>query len=512
MSITRRNFLKWSGAAILAGLAAYSGCRLQSGGSQVPEDVDLEQVRDVIVVGAGISGLVTAYLLSLSGRRVTVLEASDRPGGRVHTHRWPNGQTSELGFEEFFDRNVDSDVWWLASELGLTEDIMTYPGSVGAYLRDKFVPPRSWESWVRALPWQDSTVDAAEYLEMSENISSRIGYLWEPGREDDYLAYDHQSMSDWILENYDTSGRGEIEWVMNIFLKAGFGVPADRVSAAYGIGSYWVWYNSQAFHLQHGNDQLVHRLVDRLPAETLNLESPVTSLRHTGDGEKVEVKFQTEGTARTLSADVVVTTVPHTLVPGIVPELPEARTKSLSMLEHSKVIRTDYQFSERTWQTEYGFYGLGIYTDQTAAWIGDLGSRGHDTGVLAGYVNEPESSEHWVDMDTEFVPHALLSEDAGRPIANRVLGELERVWPGLERSLIETRVSQVPYYGPVHPPRYVSEGFYSLNQEPFGRILFAGDWVYGFGASDAIGRARDVATLLTQKGPSAGLGARRRVL
>ena len=497
MRITRRTFLKWSGAAMLAGLAAYSGCSFKSRGRQVPDDIDLRRVKDIIVVGAGLSGLVTAYLLSRSGKRVTVLEANDHPGGRVHTHRWPNGQTSELGFEEFYDRDVDSDVWWLASELGLTQDIRPYSASIGAYLRDRYVPPKPWESWVRALPWQNSRVDAAEYLEMSEIISSRIGYLWELGREDDYLKYDHQTMSEWILENYDTSGRGEVEWLVNIFLKPGFGVPADRVSAAYGIAAYWVWYNSRAFHLEHGNDQLVQGLIGRIPAESLKLNSPVSSLRHTDGGEKVEVKYQAEGTPRSLSADIVVTTVPHTLVPGIVPDFPEARLKSLSVLQHSKVIRTDYQFSERIWKTEHEFNGLGIYTDQTAGWIASHGSRDHDTGVLAGYVNEPEASENWVDVDAGFDPHVSLGERAGRPIANKVLGELERVWPGLERWLLETRVSQVPYYGPVQPPGYISDGSYSLNQEPFGRILFAGDWVYGFGATDAIARGRDVAALLT---------------
>jgi len=40
---------------------------------------------DVIVVGAGLSGLSAALLLSDRGLRVVVLEASDRVGGRVHT-------------------------------------------------------------------------------------------------------------------------------------------------------------------------------------------------------------------------------------------------------------------------------------------------------------------------------------------------------------------------------------------------------------------------------------------
>src|SRR5258708_1292710 len=44
--------------------------------------------RSCIVIGAGLSGLAAAYALAKEGWKVTVLDARDRIGGRVFTHRF----------------------------------------------------------------------------------------------------------------------------------------------------------------------------------------------------------------------------------------------------------------------------------------------------------------------------------------------------------------------------------------------------------------------------------------
>ncbi len=47
----------------------------------------MSEPYDAIVIGAGISGLAAAKILSKEGLRVVVLEARDRHGGRIHTIR-----------------------------------------------------------------------------------------------------------------------------------------------------------------------------------------------------------------------------------------------------------------------------------------------------------------------------------------------------------------------------------------------------------------------------------------
>ena len=73
--------------------------------------------HDAVVVGAGLAGLRAATELVAAGADVVVLEARDRVGGRVFSHRFADGQTCERG-AEFIDGN-HTEVISLAGDLGL---------------------------------------------------------------------------------------------------------------------------------------------------------------------------------------------------------------------------------------------------------------------------------------------------------------------------------------------------------------------------------------------------------
>lgn len=65
---------------------------------------------DVLVIGAGAAGLAAARQLSSTGRRVTILEARGRIGGRIHTMREIGSPTPiELGAE--FVHGTPAETW-----------------------------------------------------------------------------------------------------------------------------------------------------------------------------------------------------------------------------------------------------------------------------------------------------------------------------------------------------------------------------------------------------------------
>jgi monoamine oxidase len=93
MALTRRNLLHRIGAIGGAG-AAYMA--MESMGLAIPTPPEAENFglpagsgtgKSVVILGAGIAGLVSAYELQRAGYQVTVLEARNRIGGRVWTIR-----------------------------------------------------------------------------------------------------------------------------------------------------------------------------------------------------------------------------------------------------------------------------------------------------------------------------------------------------------------------------------------------------------------------------------------
>ncbi len=57
----------------------------------------MHRTNDVLVIGAGLSGLYAARRLQRSGVGVTIIEARDHVEGRVFSRKLANGATIDLG-------------------------------------------------------------------------------------------------------------------------------------------------------------------------------------------------------------------------------------------------------------------------------------------------------------------------------------------------------------------------------------------------------------------------------
>ncbi|MGK5595505.1 MAG: FAD-dependent oxidoreductase [Parachlamydiaceae bacterium] len=84
---------------------------------RLPSPADVHQPQ-IVVIGAGLAGLTTAYRLYNAGMDVGVYEARPRIGGRIFTLDF-NGDEVELGAQTFRDNGQHVYLLKLIDELGL---------------------------------------------------------------------------------------------------------------------------------------------------------------------------------------------------------------------------------------------------------------------------------------------------------------------------------------------------------------------------------------------------------
>jgi len=159
--------------------------------ANVPEQVD------VVVVGAGMAGLIAARDLLAAHVSVLVLEARNRVGGRLLNHTLANGSVVELGGQ--WVGPTQDRVLALAEELGLGlfptyvegEHFLAMDGSVKRYVGEDF-----------ALP-EDALADVGETWEHLRKMADEVP-LDEPWRAENADTWDAQTVETWLVANTKT--------------------------------------------------------------------------------------------------------------------------------------------------------------------------------------------------------------------------------------------------------------------------------------------------------------------
>jgi monoamine oxidase len=152
---------------------------------------------DVIIVGAGAAGLAAGARLAQAGRRVALLEARDRIGGRIHTRYLPADEGHapmciELGAE--FIHGLPAAIWSLVGQAKLSA--YELEGSDLSFVNGGWAPPTSHPAihviadmmkWLQARPGCDMSF--AEYL--AANPTDAASAAAATGYVEGFNAADH---------------------------------------------------------------------------------------------------------------------------------------------------------------------------------------------------------------------------------------------------------------------------------------------------------------------------------
>lgn len=327
----------------------------------------------VIVCGAGLAGLSAARDLEADGAEVTILEARDRVGGRVHTVRrgFAGGQHAEGGADLI--EGEQSHVLDLAKAVGLRAVRILRQG-FGFYGLDRNGRRRVHMS-------------AAGLHEVLPLLHRQINdFCLAEERWDSPIAarLARTSVAEWLRDGRVPLHIADAMRGMRGFFLAD---PEDLslLPLVEQLATAGPPGRGRIFRLKEGNDRLPQAVASRLRGR-LELNTIVRAVRQTADAIHVSAE-RASGLAE-LSADYCVMTLPAIMVREVrfEPALCDAQWRAISTLKYGGATRALLQFEQPFWRRATRPRAFGTDLSIGAVWDGNEQQRGQHAilSLLAG--------------------------------------------------------------------------------------------------------------------------------
>lgn len=335
----------------------------------------------VVVVGAGIAGLTAAIDLMEAGAEVTVLEARDRVGGRMHgipvsASVFADGGAAYLGTQH-------TELLALIREHGLELASTASPGDSTFLVSDRRTTSAS-----RMPP-----LNAVALGDLFDRLETLVGQVnpeapWQSRRAE---SLDRISAARWLAdEGMHTDAEtffplfiGEMMAAdpaaisvlhMAFYLRSGGGI---RFLNAFEGGA-------QQWRIDGGAHLLCSALAERL-GERVWLRQPVCAIDQDGDEVVVHSVSDADGTRSEFRADKVVVAIPPLLAQGIEfrPALrwPRATPKT----GRGCAVKVHLSYPEPVWR-DHGLSGWSVSAHGPLLSTVDDSPPDESAGVLTGFV------------------------------------------------------------------------------------------------------------------------------
>jgi monoamine oxidase len=423
----------------------------------------------VVIVGAGMAGLVTGLLLKNAGHTVTILEAQNRLGGRILTYRGlPGAMFAELGAMRFplqhaLVRYLIDDLFKLE-----TKPFPMYDEDTLIYLQGHAVRRSEFTADTFNFDLPPSEAGKEPHQLLKDAVRPLIDLMEKDDKDAAWLTllseYDGYSLIGYLRE------RGLSDAALAMM------GPLFNLEARYhfSLVEWFLHYYEDVFgdlvYIVDGADSLP-RAFEPYLMDTIRLGAAVHAIKQSAT--KVTVYFKDPGGgSQSVRANECVLTVPLALLRHMdIEGLDPAKWYALRNSYYGRAHKIFMQFSERWWQTKYQIdHGLTI-TDlaiRNVVYPPAGQDDRYERGVLiASYCWEQDS-----------IPYTSMSEKDG---IVQVLEDLSKIHPEA-RDTFEFGITKdwaLDQYaggiGPIFRPFEMSGRLYADVIRPVHRVWFAND-------------------------------------
>jgi monoamine oxidase len=427
MTMNRRDFLTGIAAASVSSLAASSV-------------FSQRRRKRCVIIGAGLSGLAAALKLKTANWDVTVLEARDRLGGRVLSHKdQPTGLVCELGAEwvgESHERikalckDFNIPLQKHQFEDFLLRDGRVYrPGEWGFSPQAKQAFEKMIAGYEKLTAAQKTRLDRSDWW----NHLEKIGFT-----PDDLRLRD-------LMDSTD------------------FGESIRHVSAFAALAEYAESSpkNEMDYKMTGGNSRLVEELAKRVGTVNIRLGTLVQSIRQSTGVLTITTASNTH------TADAVICTVPIQSLLKIKfdPPLPAVQHNAAEQLVYSRICKNSVVCSDRFWKEE----NFSMVSDTTSHfYFHSTQSQPGQEGILTAYAVGEKAD----------VLASQSDERRMRIVAND-LSDLNSGAANKARRIVSYAWQRDPFtdgaYALYKPGQWF--GIRPILARPHGKVLFAGEHI-----------------------------------
>jgi monoamine oxidase len=474
---TRRNFLTQVGRAggfgatylIMQSLGLLPIPPSRASVLRLPET--LGKGKSVVILGAGIAGLVSAWELSKAGYSCVILEARGRAGGRNWTIR--NGTRIEMTDGTTQTCTFDESSYFNAGPARLPSQHQTMLG----YCHELGVPLEVEVNASRSALMRSARLNGGQPVQERQIVNDTRGHVSEllakainRSALDQELSPDDKERMLAFLRTYGDlspdyfykgSDRAGYKLMPGAGLQAGdLRDPLDMralLDAALWDGMLYeeqFYWQATMFQPIGGMDRIPAAFEKRLE-RMIRFNCPVEQIRKTPAGVRVAYRNRKTGAAHTISADYCICALPFTILSGLDTDLSPDLKQLISSVSYDHAYKVAWE-SPRFWERDDSIYGGISFLDGPVnlVWYPSARLFSEKGVVIAGYGIENGTSMETMDFRAyldasrqavEYL-HPGRSGELAKPVCVRwaripynlgswVHVDEPRMYPGYERAI-----------------------------------------------------------------------------